>query len=32
VNAPFFLDFLDFFEAVDMNGSFPMRRYTSCLD
>jgi hypothetical protein len=26
------LDFLKLFEAVDMDGSFPMRRYMSCLD
>jgi hypothetical protein len=27
-----FVDFLKLFEAVDMDGSFPMRRYTEHLD
>jgi hypothetical protein len=27
-----FVDFLKLFEVVDMDGSFPMRRYTQSLD
>jgi hypothetical protein len=32
VNVIFYFYFLKLFEVVDVNCSFPMRRYTYCLD